>query len=850
MAIEPFRKRSTPDVAISLERGCLLRGGQEIRLRAKTFHVLAYLHEHRGRLVPKEDLFRAVWPDTFVSDDSLTKCIREIREALGDGDHQLLKTVARRGFILDAPLVTDSQASLARIPATIEPSDRHSHNLPAPLTSFIGRQQEIAELVGLLPSARLLTLTGAGGSGKTRLALQVARQVLDRFSDGVWLADLAPLAEPALVAQTVASILEVRQAPNRTLVETLSDQLRNRRLLLVLDNCEHLITASAELAETLLRASAGLTILATSREALGIAGETTWRVPSLTLPDPDLEVRLPPSRAKRAAASLAEANGGGGTPDPTNRSGDLLAYEAIQLLVARAAAVDSGFTITSGNAGTVADVCRRLDGIPLAIELAAARLKVLSIEQIHARLDDRFRLLASTQRAAIGRQRTLEATVDWSYDLLSDDERLLLRRLSAFAGGWTLEAAEHVCAGDAIEREEVLDLMSRLVDKSLVTVDEGAGGRRRYRYLETVRQYAWERLQQSGEADAVRARHFEFFLDLARGAEPELWKAEQLQWLDRLQIEHDNIRAALEWGLASDRSGSDALELAARLQMFWTKRNYLAEGRHWLERAFAGCAACPAARRAHALTGLGGIVFFQGDFDRAKGLLEEAGALALTTGDPATAALAFGILTYALLESGDFAGAARRASESMAAARASGDPSRECWALSYYALEAQFAGDIDRAGRLHEQTLAQVRAAGELWGIAIVLVDLAIVRVVQQRLCEARALSSEGISLGRKFGDRLTVAWHLGVLAGADAAEGRPARAARLRGAMEGLLDSIGSEVQPSYHQFIGDRLFGAVQQDLGPDAYQQELAAGRAMSLSQAIELAGEAAAGPELTA
>ena len=229
------------NVAISLDRGCLLRGGREIRLRAKTFQVLVYLHEHHGRLVAKEDLFRAVWPDTFVSDDSLTKCVREIRDALGDHDHQLLKTVARRGFILDAPLATVPSASARHTSAHVSHPNARTHNLPAPLTSFIGRQREIAELARLLPSTRLLTLTGAGGCGKTRLALEVARQVLDGFPDGVWLADLAPLAEPTLVAHTVASVLDVRQAPNRSLVETLSDQLRNRRLLLVLDNCEHVI---------------------------------------------------------------------------------------------------------------------------------------------------------------------------------------------------------------------------------------------------------------------------------------------------------------------------------------------------------------------------------------------------------------------------------------------------------------------------------------------------------------------------------------------------------------------------------------------------------------------------------
>ena len=814
MATEPSGQDAWRDVAISPDRGCLLRGGREIRLRAKTFQVLVYLHAHHGRLVTKDDLLRAVWPDTFVSDDSLTKCIGEIRKALNDNNRRLLKTVARRGFILDAPLVTIRPASEGRhVPAERERSERRTHNLPVRLTSFIGRRREMAELAQLLPSTRLLTLTGAGGCGKTRLALEVARQVLLQFPDGAWLAELAPLGEPSLVGQTVASVFDVRQAPNRSLVESLADQLRHRRTLLLLDNCEHVIAAAAELAETLLRAAPRLTILATSREALGIDGETRWRVPSLAMPD---------------------------SPHITPID-DLLQYEAVRLLVDRAAAVGSTFAVTRENAGTVTEICRQLDGIPLAIELAAARLKVLSIEQINERLDDRFRLLRRTDRTPIGRQRTLEATVDWSYDLLAEAERQLLRRLSAFAGGWTLEAAEHVCAGDGIDREDVLDLMTRLVDKSLVMVDGNADGGRRYRCLETVRHYARERLEQSGESDAVRARHFELFIELARRTEPELTRAAQLAWLDGLQLEHDNLRGALEWRLACDHPATDSLELAAALHWFWMKRGYLAEGEQWLERALARDPRASPARRAQALMALGCIVFFQGDFARAERLLEESAALARQADEPSIVALALGLETMAAAERGDRALATRCAGESRAAGLAAGEPWLECFSLTYLAYEALYAGDFDRAGELHERALALCRAQGELWGIAIVLFDLALLRVVQLRHAEARALCDEGITLGRRFGDRRAIAWCLGVLAGADAAEGHPLRAARLRGAMEGLLDSIGSSVQPTYNFWIGDRLFGAVQQELGTDAYQQALMAGRAMSLSQAIQYAIE---------
>ena len=814
MSTEPSGQGPVRDVVISVERGCLLREGCEVRLRAKTFQVMVYLHDHHGRLVTKEELFRAAWPDTFVSDDSLTKCIREIRQALGDVGHQLLKTVARRGFILDAPLSSGRPASAdAPAPEPRESAEPRRHNLSAPLTTFIGREPELDELARRLPTTRLLTLTGAGGCGKTRLALEVARRMLDAFPDGVWLIDLTPVDGPSLVAPTLASILNVRQTPGRSLVESLGDQLRTRHVLLLLDNCEHVIGSAAGIAEALLRASAGLTILATSREALGIAGETAWRVPSMRTPDAQ---RLTPS--------------------------DLLEYEAVRLLVERAGIAGSSFAVTSANAGSVTEVCRRLDGIPLAIELAAARLTVLSIEQINARLDDRFRLLTRSDHTAIGRQRTLEATIDWSYDLLSDDERRLLRRLSTLSGGWTLEAAEHVCVGDGTDHDDVLDLMTRLVDKSLVVVDTTRDGHHRYRFLETVRHYGRERLEDSGEADSVRARHFGFFLDLARRAEPELTRGDQLLWLDRLQVEHDNFRAALEWRLASDHRGPDALALAAALHWFWLKRAYLAEGQQCLERALArGTQGTPAAR-APALMALGSIVFFQNDFERADQLFDESATLAAAAGQPAISAVSLGFRTMAAMERGDQAAAARYAAASGAASRLAGQPWLESFSLTFSAYNALNLGDVDRASDLHTQVLAICRTHGDLWGMGIVLFDLALLRVVQQRYDEARALSREGMALGRQFGDQRAIAWCLGVLAGADAAEGQPLRAARLLGAMEGLLDGIGSSAQPTYSALIGDRLARVLQEQLGPHAYRRALAAGRGMSLSQAMDCALDA--------
>ena len=581
-------------------------------------------------------------------------------------------------------------------------------------------------------------------------------------------------------------------------------------MLLVLDNCEHLIAACAELAEALLRTAPRLRILATSREGLGITGEILWRVPSLSVPEP------------RQTAS-AET---------------LLKYDAVRLFVERAAAVDPAFTVTVANASMVAQVCHRLDGIPLAIELAAARVNVLSIEQIDARLNDCLRLLTGGSRTAVARQRTLKATVDWSYALLSDSERQLLRRLSVFAGGWTIEAAEEVTSGLGLEREGVLDVLSRLVEKSLVNVDGDVDESRRYRFLETVRQYARERLLDSGEAECMRDRHLAFFDELVRRAEPELSRAGQVAWLNRLHREHDNLRLALERCLeGAPERGEQSLALAAALCWFWLKRGYFREGQEWLERALSASGSKPSALRAKALVSLGWMTFFQGDFVRTRALLEESATLGRAAGDWSVVGLSLGMSALAALELGDIAEGVRIATEGQAAGRASATPWVQGPSLACLAYLAMHEGDFDRAGRLHEEALELARRQGEKWGMGITLFDLGLLRVVQQRYAQARALCAEGIALHEEFGDRRGVAWCLGVLSGAEAADGHLLRAVRLRGAMEGLLETVGAPVQATYKRWIGDRYLDAMKDGLGDRVFQAALAEGRTMSLSRAVQ-------------
>ena len=435
--------------------------------------------------------------------------------------------------------------------------DSSPNNLPIQLTSFIGRKKELAEVKRLLPHTHLLTLTGPGGTGKSRLALRTAMNLLETFPHGAWLVQLAPVSDPSQVTSTTLAALGLPAEVHRPAIDMLCDYLREREVLLVLDNCEHLIEACATLVNRLLHAAPRLQILATSREALGIGGEVTYRVPSLGLPDPG---HLP------ALHSLSQ-------------------YEAVRLFIERARFVQPDFNVNNDNAPAVAQICHRLDGIPLAIELAAAKVRALSPEQIAKRLDDRFRLLTGGSRTALERHQTLRATLDWSFNLLSPAEQVLFRRLSAFANNWTLEAAESICAGEVLNSEDIFSLLEGLVNKSLVS-SETWRSETRYRLLETVRQYATEKLIETGESELLRDRHLAYFLELAEAAAPHLLKSEQLEWLERLEADHDNLRLALEWSLGKERPES-VLRMCAALGNFWRMHCHWKEGSRWLERAFA-----------------------------------------------------------------------------------------------------------------------------------------------------------------------------------------------------------------------------------------------------------------------
>ncbi|MFL5805417.1 MAG: ATP-binding protein [Roseiflexaceae bacterium] len=693
-------------------------------------------------------------------------------------------------------------AAPASSPTSLAAGDRR-HNLPIALTSFIGRARERAEVQRLLAITRLLTLTGAGGCGKTRLALAVANELVADYPDGVWLVELGALADPTLVPQAVAAVLGVREELQRPLTSALIGVLQPRKLLLLLDNCEHLVEGCAQLATTLLGACPYLRILATSREALGVAGETTWLVPSLSLPQ---HQQLP-------------------------RLVELMPSEAVELFVERAAAALPIFTLTPENAPDVVQVCQRLDGIPLAIELAAARVKVLPVTQIAARLDACFRLLTGGGRTAVPRHQSLRATIDWSYALLAELEQVVLRRLAAFAGGWTLEAAEVVCAGGEVASDDVLDLLAHLVDKSLVVVEPQASGAARYRLLETVRQYGWERLHEAGEATIIRRQHAHFFLSLAERTEPRLYGSEQVAWLDLLEQEHANLRAALDWLLEGDDPEA-GLQLAVRLGRFWHVHCHLSEGRRWLDAALTRSSRPAAAVRAEALEWDALLAWEQADFVMAKAYYAEC--LTLYREMANQHGIAAGLRGLGMVAS--MQGASTEATalfeQSLALYRELGDQRGMGETLSRLALERLFQQDYAGARPLFEESLDVMRQQGDTRGSAFALGALGAVVMEMGDLAHARALYEESLALYWKLGDKRRLAFALFGLA---IVEEQPERAARLLAAGEALHEAIGSGMVP-YVRIHYERRRGSLRAQLDAATFDAAWAAGRAMSLEQAI--------------
>jgi predicted ATPase/DNA-binding CsgD family transcriptional regulator len=705
------------------------------------------------------------------------------------------------------------------------------HNLPAQRTDFVGREGEMLEVKRALAMTQLLTLTGAGGLGKTRLALEVASELVGAYPDGVWLVELASLTEGKLVLQTVADALGVGEQPGKSLADSLLDGLRKKQLLLVLDNCEHLIDAAAHLADIVLSACPHLRVVATSREALGVEGEFVWRMDPLSVPDAPRDGDRDANRAPAA--------------------GELERYDAVRLFVERARRYAPQFELGPENAGAVAQICRGLEGMPLAIELVAARMDVLVAGQIAERLDRALGLLRSGSREAIPRHQTLRATLSWSFELLGEPEQSLFGRLSVFAGGFSLEAVEAVGEGEGIERSDVLESLLMLVDKSLVvagpTGDRGA----RYRLLEPVRQYARERLEQSGEADAFRRRHAEFFLGLAEEAAAELTGAHQQEWAKRLEAEHDNMRAALSWSLENEPETT--LRLAGALARLWEMRARFLEGSAWFEAALrqSGRAEAPsdAAARAKILSEAGTFAWHRGDYEYAIVLHGEALELYRELGDDGGVAFAILCLGTQYLDKGDLERSAPFFEEALATSRRIGERRTIAMAIRNLAEVARQKGEYERAKTLGMECLSLYQELGD---------DLRVARTVgwlgmltfwsgdDQNLAEG--FLKEGLALNREIESWDYVAYCLEGFAGLAGERGQGARAAQLWGAAEVLRTNIGAPPTPETRPYYEPSMATA-RARLGEAAWEAVWAEGSTMSAEEAVEyaLSEEVARAPE---
>jgi predicted ATPase/DNA-binding SARP family transcriptional activator len=684
-------------------------------------------------------------------------------------------------------------------------SKRPSVHLPAPLTSFVGRAAEIGDLGALVRSGRLVTLTGAGGVGKSRLALEVASAARDAFPDGVWLVELATLGQDGLVPHTVAAALGLREHPQRPATDVLVDRLAGARALLVLDNCEHLVAEVAGLADRLLRACPGLHLLATSRERLGITGEVLRPVEGLAGPG----------------------------PDPT--TADVAASDAARLLVERAAAVQPGFALTDATSAAVAQICRRLDGLPLAIELAAAGVNAYGVDQIAARLDDRFGLLTRGSRTALPRHQTLRAVVEWSYERLSEPQRRLFDRLAVFVGGFTLADAEAVCGPGDDGDGPVADRLARLIDTSLVGTDGRTPAR--YRMLETLRAYGWERLDASGSAEAVRAAHAAHALSVVESARGALHGARQPEWLDRLAADLGNIRAALEWSIGRGDAAT-AVRLAGSLYPLWDQRGHYREGRRWLAAALALDAVVPPLVRARALNSVAGLAVIQGDLAQAAAASEEAAELSRRAGDPAAGAYALQMLGLTAIYAGDLDRASSVLEESLHNARLAGDRWLEGFTLLFLTTASLSRGDYATTARLTEECDAVLAAVGDPEGLAWVRVFRSA--AAWQRGDRAGAAAGAAAAV-RGFG-ALGHRWGISIglfLAGQLAGDGGDREAATsLLAASERMRESVGAALLPFMRRWLHDA-GQAAQAELGPERYDRARRVGRSWSGRDAIATA-----------
>jgi predicted ATPase/DNA-binding winged helix-turn-helix (wHTH) protein len=839
------------DFTLDVARGCVLKAGEEIKLRPKVYETLKYLVEHPGRLIGKPELMQAVWPDAFVTDDSLVQCTLELRRALNDRGQQLLRTVPRRGYLFSADVIrrptkpavfsrTEHFEASAGSEGLSPKMDRAKklgkrHDLPTPRTSLVGREHQVAEASELLLRAdvRLLSLTGPGGAGKTRLSVALAAAVAARFVAGVQFVSLASISDPALVATALANGLDIQQVANRTVPQLIGDQLQNSGpFLLVLDNFEQVLPAATVVAETL-EACPSLKILVTSRSPLRIYGEQEFPVTPLAL------------------------------------------HSGMELFAQRAAAVWPDFAITSENTPAIQEICLRLDGLPLAIELAAARTKVLPPSAILDRLQSRLQLLTGGALDLPERQQTLRKAIDWSHGLLNEEEGRLFRRLSVFVGGCTLEAAEAVCNTSRDLGIDLFEGLASLVDKNLVQRVDRTEAEPRFAMLETLREYALERLTESGEEPASRRAHAAYCLVLAEEGNPELSPADRTRWLTQCDAENDNFRFALDW-LFQTLELDWGLRLCAALFRFWDMREHLTEGRARLETILRLAGTEHSRQRARVSQFLGALTTAQGDYPGAESFLQQSLSLYEELGDDSGIAASLNALAVSARDRGEYASAQSNFERSLACwrllsdrsaiarclhnlanvVRVRGDYPRALWALreatdifeelgdrSGAAWSINQQGDIARAQRdtagareLYQRALTIFRETGDLWGAARSLTDLAYIDCRRGDYLAAHVACREALETFAGLGHRRGIARALEGSACLAIAQSHSDRALKLAAAAAHLRQLIGAPL-PQREQSKLDRTLQRAWKALGEADGKRAWQGGSAMSLEAVIQ-------------
>jgi predicted ATPase/DNA-binding winged helix-turn-helix (wHTH) protein len=834
------------EFTLDVSQGCLLKDGEEIKLRPKVYEALKYLVEHPGRLISKQELIQAVWPDAFVTDDSLVQCTVELRRALKDRTQKFLKTVPRRGYLFTGA-VAKTPSTQGRLAATYSFGSSGAaelsllrvatkrQNLPIPRTSLIGRELQVSQAADLLlrQDVRLLSLTGTGGAGKTRLAIALAEAVADHFTGGVQYVGLASITNPDLVAAALAKALDIQQIANRTVSQLIGDRLLNSGpFLLLLDNFEQVLPAATLVAETL-EACPSLKVLVTSRECLRIYGEQEFPV----------------------------------TPLPENSAGELF--------VQRASAVWPDFAITSENAAAIHEICARLDGLPLAIELAAARTRLLSPSDMLDRLQGRLQLLTGGALDLPERQQTLRKTIDWSHDLLNEAERKLFRRLSVFVGGCTLEAAEAVCNTGRDLGMDLFEGLSSLVDKNLVQRVDRVETETRFAMLETIREYALERLANSGEQSTVQRAHAAYCLVLAEEGNPELNPADRYRWLAQCDVEIDNFRYAIDW-LFENRDLEWGLRLCVALFRFWEMREHLTEGRARLEAILRLAGTQHTKKRGRVLHFLGALAAAQGDFPAAERFLERGLSVNKELGDQWGIAASLNALAIAERDYGDYSSAENNFERSLSCwrslqdrsatarclhnlgnvvkvrgdyprARAAlreateifedlGDRSGAAWSTNQLGDIAREQGDLTAARELYLRALSAFRETGDQWGTARSLTDLAYLDCEQGNHSTAHAAYREAMRIFADLRHRRGIARALEGCACLALARGHAARALSLAAAAAHLRKLISAPL-PQAEQLKLDQILQPAWESLtGPEG-NGAWAKGSAMDMEKAVQ-------------